>query len=403
MSYSVSSGNMAAMSHRGKGALLVALASILLIVGIVVFFVFNPPVFQVTVNGSLVTVTLGTTLQRLVDDGHAAPKPGDLLAVDGTLVAEGEGHAFEADVNGVRAYDPHAFVTRDANIVFEDGEDAVEPFTDKTMVLPYEQSLLQATPETYYVAPVHLLSSGVDGEQAVRTGNVSGRSLSVITKQPVSEGYSVGSPDVEGRKVVALTFDDGPWPESTQAILKILVHNDARATFFVIGEQIEYNKGVLMRLHAAGNQIASHTYDHASGAGNGLDLTIMSKQQQIDEVTKGFGAIDEELGIEVSRVLRAPGGNYHGTLVETLAPYVTAEIGWNVDTLDWSKPGVQTIVERILSAQPGDIILCHDGGGDRSQTVEALRIALPELRARGYEFVTIDELLSYGIVPYVES
>lgn len=402
MSYSVSSGNMAAVSHRGKGGLLLALAAILLVAGIAVFLIFNSPVFQVTVNGNSVTVTLGTTLQKLVTDGHASPEPGDLIAVDGTLIAEGEGHAFEADVNGERTHDPNAFVTRDASIVIEDGEDAVEPFTDKTMVLPYERSSMQAAPDTYYLAPVHLLSSGVDGEQAVRTGNVSGKSLSVITKQPVNEGYSVGNPDVGDRKVVALTFDDGPWPESTQAILKILAQNDARATFFVIGEQIEYNKGVLKRLHAAGNQIASHTYDHASGAGSGVDLTIMPTQQQIDEVVKGFEAIDEELGVEVSHVLRAPGGNYHGSLVETLAPYVSAEIGWNVDTLDWSRPGVQAIVDRILSARPGDIILCHDGGGDRSQTVEALRIALPELRARGYEFVTIDELLSYGVVPYAE-
>ncbi len=72
-------------------------------------------------------------------------------------------------------------------------------------------------------------------------------------------------------------------------------------------------------------------------------------------------------------------------------------IGWYVDTLDGSRPGVDAIVQRILSVQPGQIVLMHDGGGERNQTVEALRIALPQLREQGYRFVTVDELLEYGV------
>lgn len=103
------------------------------------------------------------------------------------------------------------------------------------------------------------------------------------------------------------------------------------------------------------------------------------------------------LGYQVSHVMRAPGGNYYGPMVETLASHVTAEFAGDVDTLDWSRPGVDAIVQRILSVQPGQIVLMHDGGGDRSQTVEALRIALPQLKEQGYRFVTVDEMLEYGV------
>lgn len=78
-----------------------------------------------------------------------------------------------------------------------------------------------------------------------------------------------------------------------------------------------------------------------------------------------------------------------------MQPYIDAEIGWNVDTEDWRRPGADTIASRIMKAKPGSVILMHDGGGDRSQTVEALKKALPQLKQEGYRFVTISELLQY--------
>ena len=95
-------------------------------------------------------------------------------------------------------------------------------------------------------------------------------------------------------------------------------------------------------------------------------------------------------------MMRAPGGNFHDEIINTLWPYLDAEIGWDVDTEDWARPGADAIAARILSVEPGQVILMHDGGGDRSQTVEALRQALPELTARGFKCVTISELLSYN-------
>ena len=146
-----------------------------------------------------------------------------------------------------------------------------------------------------------------------------------------------------------------------------------------------------------GCQVCTHTWDHADGSGGGVDITRMSAQEQVEEVTKGYKAIKEATGEEPKHILRAPGGNFHDDAITNLWDYVDAEIGWDVDTEDWQKPGADVIAERIMSASSGNVILMHDGGGDRDQTVEALRTALPKLKSQGYKFVTISELLDYGM------
>ena len=120
----------------------------------------------------------------------------------------------------------------------------------------------------------------------------------------------------------------------------------------------------------------------------------MSAEEQVDEILKGYAAIADALGEEPTHIMRAPGGNFYGSIIDTLWPHVDAEIGWDVDTEDWRRPGSDVIAQRIMAAQPGQVVLMHDGGGDRSQTVEALRQALPVLAEQGYEFVTVSELIA---------
>lgn len=388
---------MAAFQKRGSKRFLVLAAIIVIALAIGAWLWFFPPTYDVTVNGQTVNVKANATLQDLVDEGHASPAPGNLMAVDGSIARQGGGDALYATINDEGTSDPSAHVVRDAVIVIEDGNDVQEEYTESTETVPFAASDMQATPDSYYKGSVHLYSTGVDGTQVLRTGKVSGKTARVVTKQPVNSGFTAYSPNTGDDKVIALTFDDGPWPESSREILQILEDNDAHATFFVIGNQCKDNATVLRQIDEAGNQIATHSYDHADGSGQGVNLTFMSADEQVGEITKGFDAIEGVLGHEVSRVMRAPGGNYYGELVERLAPHVTAEIGWDVDTLDWSRPGSGAIVEKLLSVQPGDIVLMHDGGGERSQTVEALREALPKLKAQGYRFVTVDELLAYGV------
>ena len=109
-------------------------------------------------------------------------------------------------------------------------------------------------------------------------------------------------------------------------------------------------------------------------------------------------AITDVLGGEASRVVRMPGGNLSEEMVLNLQPYIDYEIGWNIDTQDWTLPGAEAIYQEMISVDPGDIVLCHDGGGDRSQTVEALRRAIPYLKSKGFTFLTMDEMLEYPAV-----
>lgn len=395
-SYSLSHDKVEkARDQRKRRALLGGIvAAIIAVIAIVV--IFFPPFYSVKVNGQDRTVQTGTTIQTLIDNDFASPKPGNLLAVDGEVLKEGGGYLFSATVNGSQTNDPKAAVPRGAVIEISDGADKDEPYTEKVETIAHATSKTTATQDSYYFGSIHLYSDGEDGEQSVRKGETSGKTATVVTKKAIDSGFSAFTVDTGGDKVIALTFDDGPWPSSTREILNILKENNAHATFFMIGNQVSEHADDVKALLAAGNQLATHTYDHADGSGQGVNLTYMSKDEQIAEVTKGYKAIEDVIGTSVSHVLRAPGGNYYGELVETLHPYVDVEVGWDVDTEDWRRPGSDKIAERIKSAKPGQVILCHDGGGDRSQTVAAVREAVPAMIAQGYKFVTVDELLAYN-------
>ena len=180
----------------------------------------------------------------------------------------------------------------------------------------------------------------------------------------------------------------------------MLKENDAVATFFTIGEQISDKTDyveTIQRMAAEGHQIGTHSYDHAAtGGGNGVDMTRQSPGEADRRGANGPAGHRGRDG--QPRRLRCSARRAATSTTRssgTLQPYITGEIGWNVDTEDWRRPGADAIAERLLSAKSGDVVLMHDGGGDRSQTIEALKIALPQLKAEGYKFVTIDQLLAY--------
>ena len=376
---------------RGRGPL-----AGIIVVGVIalvaLLFVLNPPIYTVRVNGVDHLANWGTTLQSAVSEGWASPTAGNLVAVDGSVITEGGGNAFVAKFGGEETSDGSRHLTRGMDVTIEDGTDVEEEYTTETKEI--EPSVAGGTDQNYWSGSIHVYSDGEAGEEEVRTGKVSGKTATKVTKKAKDAGYSVYTVDTGDEKVVALTFDDGPWPTTTAEILDILKENDAKATFFEIGNQVAENADVVKRIHNEGHQLATHTWDHAAGSGQGVNLTYMTAAEQVEEVDKGFQAIEDVIGESVTRVFRAPGGNYTGDIITNLKDHVTAEIGWNVDTEDWSKPGADAIAQAIESAQPGDVILMHDGGGDRSQTVEALRTALPVLKEKGYKFVTIDELMA---------
>ena len=374
------------------------IAGILLVVFLCVggwFFVQHYMNFNVTVNGHDVMVQRGDTVTRLVKLGYAKPKPGNLLAIDGTLLTEGGGEICSATINGEKA-SADTELTNDAVVQIGDGEDTTEEYTSKEEPVPFEHEDDDTGFDSYWAGSIHLLSNGKDGKQVTKTGKVSGISTSEVTEPPINAGYRIYTAKPSD-KVIALTFDDGPWEGTTKQILDVLEQNGVKATFFTIGRQIAEDTADVKRAAEMGCQICTHTWDHADGSGGGVDITRMSAQEQIEEVTKGYEAIKSVTGQEPKHIIRAPGGNFHDDAITNLWDYVNAEIGWDVDTEDWQKPGADVIAERIMSATSGNVILMHDGGGERDQTVEALRIALPKLKEQGYKFITIDELLAYGM------
>lgn len=384
--------------RRRKPALLIVLVAVLALAVGGVYLYLNPPIFSITVNGTARTVSAGSTLADIVKEGYASPKAGNLMAVDGSVAKEGGGDQLEAQVNDQTTNDASFVVPRGANVTISDGQDTTEDYDEQTETVPHGESGSDMNSfNNYWAGSIHIYSDGEDGEQVTKTGKVSGKTVTEVTKQPVDAGYHVYTADTGDDKVIALTFDDGPWPTTTSEILDILKANDAHATFFEIGNQIAENADVVKRIHEEGHQIGTHTWDHAAGSGRGVDLTRMTADEQVSEVEKGFDAIDQAIGTKTSRILRAPGGNYHGQIITTLRDKVTAEVGWNIDTEDWRKPGADKIEQAILSAKSGDVILMHDGGGDRSETAAALRDALPKLKAEGFKFITVDKLLAYGM------
>lgn len=187
-------------------------------------------------------------------------------------------------------------------------------------------------------------------------------------------------------KVIALTYDDGPHWKYTSEILDLLKKHDAKATFFVVGTNAEKNQDVVLRMFNEGHEIANHTYTHSRKMGTS-DL--------IKEIKKTHETIFAITGYQ-TKLFRPVEGIYTHEVVEAVANegYKVVMWSWHLDTLDWKDPGVNKIVDSVLDgAREGNVVLFHDGGGNRQQTVDALEKILPELQQRGYQFVTISELM----------
>lgn len=381
-----------------RGSLIaVAVVVVLAIVGIFAFnnWMGSKPV-EVTLNGDQVTISgAERSVGGLLDNNVVSVTPGNYVAVDGSTIRQGEGTRCTAKVNGNDTDDMGMHLNGGDKIEISNGTDITEPYTDsEPQTLPHKTELKG-------VGAVHLYSNNAqDGEQVTRTGKESGIASTVTIKEPVDNIVQYYNVNSNGDKVIALTFDDGPWDKQTDEILDILEQNDAKATFFTVGQCISGHEKELQRAASMGCEIGTHTWDHAEGSGEGVSLIKMSTDERKQEVQKGLEAIKNATGQEASTIFRCPGGNFDTSVATDLEGIVTAEIGWNVDTTDWKKPGADVIAQRIQSAGPGNIILMHDGGGDRSQTIEGLRQALPKLKEQGYSFITVQELLEK--YPYQE-
>ncbi|MEU7875213.1 polysaccharide deacetylase family protein [Dactylosporangium sp. NPDC049140] len=180
---------------------------------------------------------------------------------------------------------------------------------------------------------------------------------------------------------VALTIDDGPDPQYTPKILALLAKHRVTATFCMIGRQAARYPKLVAAVHDGGHQLANHTQSHPA------DLAKLPAGKVRDEIAKAGDAIAKGSGGTRPALFRAPGGAWSQTVLAECSAQQIRPLDWSVDPRDWSQPGVEQIVKVILTKTvPGAIILEHDGGGSRDQTVDALAIALPRLLDAGYRF-----------------
>lgn len=192
-------------------------------------------------------------------------------------------------------------------------------------------------------------------------------------------------------KLVALTFDDAPDPRFTPAILDILAKNDVCATFFVVGARASKHPAIVKRIHQEGHIIGNHSYNHA--VLSKLSLTDYSKQiWRTDAVIRNIVGYSPHF-------IRPPYGELLPQQVKWSKQFGFTIVNWDVDSVDWkNNPNSASIIKNIRrTLQPGSIILQHAGGGygqDLSGTIHALPWLIQLLRSKGYELVTIPELLS---------
>lgn len=183
---------------------------------------------------------------------------------------------------------------------------------------------------------------------------------------------------VSGRgRTMVLTFDDGPDPRYTPHILDTLAEHDVRAMFFVCGEMAVDNQDLLARMSDEGHVVGNHTWSHPL-------LTRLTRSRIRSEMERTCDVIEDAYG-ERPEWFRAPYGAWNRAAFQLGAELGMEPLAWTVDTLDWTTPGTRRIVGAVEhGAAPGVVVLSHDAGGDRSQSVRALRAYLPQLIDSGY-------------------
>lgn len=221
--------------------------------------------------------------------------------------------------------------------------------------------------------------TGTDAAQSINVSMANFAPPAGVLSYPLYSG-NPGLPEI------ALTFDDGPNATYTAQILSILQSYGVQATFFVIGSQATSNPNLVQQEYQQGYVVGNHSWSHSN-------LTTLSADQIRTELQNTSNKIASITG-QAPVVFRPPGGNFNDQVQSIAASLGLSTVLWSVDPRDWSQPGTDAIIQNVLSStKNGSIILLHDRGGDRSQTVAALPTIISTLQQRGYRFVTIPRMI----------
>ncbi|HVV76464.1 MAG TPA: polysaccharide deacetylase family protein [Mycobacteriales bacterium] len=175
---------------------------------------------------------------------------------------------------------------------------------------------------------------------------------------------------------IALTIDDGPDPAYTPDVLRLLDKYQTQASFCVVGVHADAYPKLIRDISRAGHILVNHSYTHA------LPFNRLPEKRIVAEITKTQRSIERAAGV-TPQLFRSPGGDWSRFIFRAIAAYGLEPLDWDVDPRDWARPGTKKITRRMLKARPGEIVLCHDGGGNRIETVRALRKVLPTWQRKG--------------------
>jgi peptidoglycan/xylan/chitin deacetylase (PgdA/CDA1 family) len=225
-------------------------------------------------------------------------------------------------------------------------------------------------------------SAAAAGTQTLIGGITPAQSAAIDRALRYTNYISVGAGT---RRDVALTFDDGPGP-FTPEVLAVLQHERAAATFFQVGKSIHDYTSYAQAELGAGFPVEDHTMTHPL-------IARLSPADQTTEIV-GTGQAMQAYGAPYPRLFRPPYGSFDTATLALLRQQDMLMVLWTIDTRDFSQPGVDAIVQSVLTgAKPGAIVLMHDAGGQRSQTVAALPLIIRGLRRRGFHLVTVPQLI----------
>lgn len=334
----------------------------------------------VTVDEVEVFARPGQTVEGVAREYTPFSEPKVLARRDGRVVAQQE-HAAPVILRNGSPVPPQARVEWGDEIEVRTRPDVIEPSLIETRPIEATPQAIGRGETSKTVVP------GVAGVECLTVGAVSGDILKTEVIARPKPGL-VRMVPAAGTPLVALTFDDGPWPLQTEAILAILAGKDVPATFFMLGSRVDRMPAATRAVANAGHAIGNHTYWHARLD----DVTPEAAEWEIRSTAR---AIERVTGTR-PRWLRPPCGSIDAAALQYIADSGSACALWTVDPQDWrADRTAQAIADSVVaSVRPGAIVVLHDGGGDRSATIAALPMIIDRLRGAGYEFVTLDELSS---------
>ena len=347
-------------------------------VAALVGFVTKP--VPITVDGHRRMVAPGTTVSGLLASHALVVRHGNIVAVVTRRVLRPGGGADGMVLVNSEPATGSTTVQENSVVVSVVGSDLVEPTRSVRVIV---------APRSHYLghgAWVAMTDPGREGVSIVTRGALSGEVVdsNVIVAPRAATirryGYTGHA------KVIALSFDDGPHPTWTPKVLAVLAGFKIKATFFEIGTQVLRYPAVAREVAKAGMLIGNHTQTHQ-------DLGKLRASRVAWQIDTDEATIQDAAGVR-PLWLRPPDGALSRIVYEQANKAHVRIMLWDVDTNDWQRPPTATIVARVLAgARPGAVILMHDGGGDRSNTVAALPTIIKRLLAEGYRFETVGQML----------